>query len=126
VTALEFALAVRRELFPGHARAGWLLFDGVLHGWPLVIANLALCAWWWWAAFWIIYRGAGRERLFMAGWFADFLFWPVRVLEPRWAEPVRLIGIAGLAFALMIAVWLLLRPMDIEIPADGLDVRQSH
>jgi hypothetical protein len=98
----------------------------MLHGWALVLANLAFYGWLCWLGFWFIYRSGGRERLFMAGWFADFLFWPVRVLDPRWVEPVRLIGIAGLAFALMIAVWLLLRPVDIEISTDGLDVRQSH
>jgi hypothetical protein len=125
LTAYLFALAVRGERYPVHAKHRWLSFDDVLHGWSLVAVNLAIYGWLCWLGFWFIYRSTGRERLFMIGWFADILSWPLHLLEPRSAELARLTGIAGLAFALMIALWMLFRPPNIGSSPDGLDVRQS-
>jgi hypothetical protein len=133
-TAFMFTVFVRGELFPAPPKPGWLfrakpewLFAGnPLHGWSLVAVNFAFWAYLCWFGFWIIYRSEGRERLFLVGWFADILLWPVRWLEPRWAEPVRLIGTAGLALALLVALSVLLHPPKIPASADSLDVDQSR
>jgi hypothetical protein len=54
-----------------HTR-GWLLqpLDFVLHGWPLVAANVVFYGYLCWLAFWFIRGTHGRERVVMVGWFA--------------------------------------------------------
>jgi hypothetical protein len=53
---------------------------------------------------------AGRERLFMVGWFAGILLWPLRMLRPQWAVVTKHIGAFGLAVALLAALALLVEP----------------
>jgi len=63
-----------------------------------------------WLAFWLIRGTAGRERVFMVGWFAGILLWPFRMVRPQWDTVTRHIGAFGLAVALLAALALLLEP----------------
>jgi hypothetical protein len=65
-----------------------------------------------WLGFWFIRGTVGRERFFMAGWFAGVVLWPIKMLRPEWALAVRYVGAFGLAVALLAAVALLLSPPD--------------
>lgn len=111
VTAYILALAIRGTLHLGHTPSGWLLpLDFLLHGWPLIAANVALYAYLCWLAFWFIRGTVGRERLFMAGWFAHLVLYPVEKLWPESGPVIQYVGDFGLVVALVAAVSLLLRP----------------
>jgi hypothetical protein len=45
--------------------------------------------------------------VFMVGWSADILLWPLRMLGPQWAAAARGIGVLRLAVALLAALALL-------------------
>jgi hypothetical protein len=61
-----------------------------------------------WMAFWCIRRTAGRERLVMAGMFANILLWPAKMLLPQWAFAIGHVGAFGLAVATLAGLTLLL------------------
>jgi len=114
LTALVFAQEIRGALHFPHAKPGWLLpGDFILHGWALIAANVLLYGYICWLAFWLIRGTAGRERFFMAGWFASILLWPVKMLRPGWAVAIKHIGAFGLLVALLAALSLLLGPAKV-------------
>jgi hypothetical protein len=74
-----------------------------------------------WLGFWFIRGTEGRERLFMVGWFASVVLWPLKMLRPEWVVAMRHIGVFGMAVALLAAVALLMVPPDLadhDGPAD--------
>lgn len=85
-----------------------MLGSPLLHGWPLITVNIVLYAYICWLAFWFIRGTAGRERLFVVGWFLGLLLWPLKVLWPHSAASVGHIGAFGLAVAMFAALALLL------------------
>jgi hypothetical protein len=108
VTVLVLVQEIR-GLHPGHAQSGWFI-GSPLRGWALITVNVFLYAYICWLAFWFIRRTVGRERVFMVGWFAGILLWPLRMLRPQWGTITRHIGALGLAVALLVALALLLEP----------------
>ena len=76
----------------------------MLHGWPLIAVNLFIYCCVCWLGFWFIRGTVGQERFFMLGWFADILLWPLKMLWPGSAVPIRHIGALGLAVALLAAL----------------------
>ena len=112
LTAMAFALDIR-NMRPSRTPSGWLTppFLG-LHVWPMITANVLIYGYICWLGFWFIRGTAGRERVFMAGWFLGILLWPVKMLWPQWAGTVRQIGVFGLAVALLAALALLLDRSD--------------
>jgi hypothetical protein len=109
LTALVFGQEIRGP-GPGHTEAGWFLGAPLLHGWPLIAVNVFIYGYICWLAFWFVRGTAGRERLFMVGWFAGILLWPLRMLRPQWAVVTKHIGAFGLAVALLAALALLVEP----------------
>jgi len=108
LTALVFALEI---LHWGHTKSEWLFTaDRVLHGWPLMAANVFFYGYLCWLGFWFIRGTVGPERFFMVAWFAGSLFSPLRTLGPQWAVAIKHIGAVGLAVALLAALSLLLEP----------------
>jgi len=104
------ALALLQEIRGLHLhRAGsvWLL-PPLLHGWAMLVANVAFYVYICWIAFWFIRGTAGRERFFVVGWFVGLLLWPLKIFWPRAAMPIGHIGAFGLAIALFAALALLL------------------
>jgi len=109
LTAMVFALAVRDVLHLNHTRSGWLLpFDFWLHGWPLLVLNVAFYGYLSWLAFWFIRGTHGRERTFMIGWSVALLLSPMERLRPEWATAIRHITVIALIVSLFAALWLLL------------------
>lgn len=116
-TAFMFVDFLWAELLPPRAKPGGLfvakpdwLFSGLwLHGWALIAVNFAFWAYICWLGFSEMHESEGRQMLFIIGWFAGIVLWPVGWLAPQWAEPVGLISIAGLALALWVGMSALLR-----------------
>lgn len=69
LTALVLTQTIRGLYLP-HSRSAWLL-GAPPHGWTLVAVNVALYAYICWLAFWFIRGTAGKERVFIVGWFVD-------------------------------------------------------
>lgn len=111
VTALLLALAIR-GLLSGHPRTQWIISSVLLHGWLLIAANGFFYCFVCWLGFSFIRNTMGRERSFALGWFLGFFLWPLKVLWPQAAVPVRLIGAFGLAAALLAALALCLEPSE--------------
>jgi hypothetical protein len=112
VTALFLAIAIR-GLLSGHPRTQWIISPSVLlHGWLLIAMNGLFYCYFCWLGFWSIRNTIGRERFFALGWFLGFFLWPLRILWPQVAVPVRHIGAFGLATAFLAALALLLEPSD--------------
>jgi len=109
LTGFVFMQAIR-ELRLGHTESGWFLGVPLLHGWQLLAVNILIYLYICWLAFWFIRGSAGRERLFMVGWFVGILLWPLKMLRPQWAMATKHIGAFGLAVALLAVVALLLEP----------------
>jgi hypothetical protein len=106
-TAYLLALAIQGIIRRSHA--GWLLPQSVLfHGWGLTAFNVVIYGEICWIAFWCIRHTIGRERLFMAGMFANILLWPAKMLLPHWAFAIRHVGAFGLAVATLAALTMLL------------------
>ncbi len=57
----------------------------------------------------------------MAGFFADILPWPIRMLRPDWAEAVRHFAAIGLAAAVLAALTLLLDPPHLPDIGENAD-----
>src|SRR5258708_7319923 len=114
LTALVFALAVRDVLLSGHSRGLLLPLNLLLHGWPLVAANLVFYGYLCWLAFWFIRGTQGREGVFIVGWFSAVLLPPLEVLQHGFTREIRYICAFGLAVALLAGVSLLLRPTGID------------
>jgi hypothetical protein len=120
--AYAFVLAIRGGLHPGHNHTSWLMpASPILQGWPLLVANILIYGWFCWIAFWSIRSTAGRERVFMVGFFADILPWPLRMLRPDWAVPIRHFSVVGLAVAVLAALTLLLDPPHAPDTVDQVD-----
>jgi hypothetical protein len=117
LTAFVFVLAIRGGLQQSHTSSGWLL-DFVLHGWPLIVANVLFYGYLCWLGFCFTRGTEGRERVVVLGWFADILLSPLKTLRPDWAVNVGYIGTFGLAVALLAAVSLLLHPSVVADSAD--------
>lgn len=116
ITALALVLAIWRVVH-FHAKTGWLLpLDFVLHGWPLIVVNVAFYAYLWWLAFVFIRGTAGAERVFVVGWFANILLSTVETVRPQWARPVKYLSMFALLASLLAAIALLL---DTSSPSDG-------
>jgi hypothetical protein len=111
LTTLVFVQDIR-GLHRNHTEPGWFIGAPLLHGWPLVAVNVFIYGYICWLGFWFIRGTVGRERFFMAGWFAGVVLWPIKMLRPGWALAVRYVGAFGLAVALLAAVALLLSPPD--------------
>jgi hypothetical protein len=107
LTALVFVQEIRGL---GRTGAGWFLGAPLFHGWTLIAVNVFIYGYICWLAFWFVRGTAGRERLFMVGWFAGILLWPLRMLRPQWVTVTKHIGAFGLAVALLAALALLLEP----------------
>lgn len=105
LTAFVLIQAIR-ALYGQHAQSRWL-FSPPLHGWILVTVNASYYAYMCWLGFWLIRGTAGRERLFMVGWFADLLLWPLKILRPGWAEAVRHVGVLSLLTSVLAALALM-------------------
>jgi len=116
LTALVFALAVRDALHLGHKRGRLLPLDFMLHGWPLVAANIIFYGYLCWLAFWFIRGSRGRERVVMVGWSATVLLSPLETLQHGWAMEIRYTCAFGLAVALLAALSLLLHPAVVGSP----------
>jgi hypothetical protein len=112
LTAYVFALSVRDELYPAHTDFTWLFSNGAPHGWLAIAANVAFYGFSCWAAFCVIHRTKGRERLFFVGWFG-FLLSPLKTLRPEWAESVRGLEFFGMTLSLVTALSFLLYPSDV-------------
>jgi hypothetical protein len=119
LTAFVFALAVRDVLLVGHRRGLLLPLDFLLHGWPLVAANLVFYGYLCWLAFWFIRGTHGRERVFMVGWFSATLLPPLETLEHGFTMEIRYICAFGLAVSLLAALSLLLHPTGIGDSTPG-------
>jgi hypothetical protein len=121
-TAYAFVLAVRGGLHPGHNNSSWLMPGSlILYGWPLLVVNVLLYGWICWIAFWLVRRTAGRERVFMVGFFADILPWPLKMLRPDWTVTLRHFSAIGLAVAVLAALALLLDPPHIADVSEQAD-----
>jgi hypothetical protein len=115
VTLFILILAIRGGLHLGHTDSGWILpLDYVLHGWVLIAANVAFYAYLCWLAFCFIRGSQGRERIFIAGWFAHLVLYPVERLLPESAAVMKFVTVCGLAVAVVAAVSLLLHPAPVE------------
>lgn len=122
-TAYALVLAIRGGLHPGHNKSSWLMpTSPILHGRPLVIVNILIYGWICWIAFWLVRRTAGRERVFMVGFFADILPWPLKMLRPDWAVAVQHFAAIGLAVAVLAALTLLLDPPHVAISSGEADL----
>jgi len=122
LTALVFAQEIRGVLHFPRTKPGWLLpGDFILHGWPLIAVNALFYSYICWLAFWFIRGTAGRERFFMAGWFAGILLWPAKMFRPEWAVAIKHIGAFGLLVALLAALSLLLEPANVADPEQSPD-----
>lgn len=117
LTALVLVQDIR-GLRPGHTQSGWFLGAPLLHGWPLIAVNVFIYAYICWLAFWFVRGTAGRERVFMVGWFAGILLWPLRMLRPDWAIATKHASALGLAVALLAALALLLESNNIAETSD--------
>ena len=91
----------------------WLISWPFVHGWLFVAINIFVYGWTCWIGFWLIRGTGGRERLFLIGWFAGIILWPVKMMAPQWASVIRHVGTFGLAVALFAALALLLEPPDV-------------
>jgi len=109
LTGFAFIQAIR-QLRLGPTESGWFLVVPLLHGWLLLAMNILIYLYFCWLAFWLIRGTAGRERLFMVGWFVGILLRPLKILGPQWAMATKHIGAFGLAVALLAVVALLLEP----------------
>jgi hypothetical protein len=109
LTALVFVQAIR-GLRPGQIDSRWFLGAPLFHGWVLIAVNVLIYGYICWLGFWFVRGTAGRERLFMLGWFAGIILWPVKILRPQCAVITKHIGAFGLAVALLAALALLLEP----------------
>jgi hypothetical protein len=107
ITALGLTQSIRAVL-SHHVLSVWLLGQTSLHGWLLIAVNVLLYLYVCWIAFWWIRGTAGRERLFIIGWFVGFLLWPLKVFWPRSCVAIDHIGALGLAMAVFAALALLL------------------
>ena len=101
LTAFVFALAVRDILLSTHRRGLLFPVDFLLHGWPLVIANVAFYAYLCWLAFWFIRGTHGRERVFVVGWFLAVLLPPLERFQHGYTVQIRCSCALGLAVALV-------------------------
>lgn len=110
LTVLLLLLAVRGALW--HTTSGTLLLDFGLHGWPLLAVNVAFYAYLCWLAFCFIRASAGKERVFIVGWFVNILLWPVTVIRPEWTVAEHCVSGIALGVALLAAISLLLAPPD--------------
>jgi len=84
----------------------------LLHGWTLIVGNAAFYGHICWLAFCFIRGTAGKEHVFIVGWFVDVLLWPLKILWPRSAVPIGHIGAFGLVVALFAALALLLNDSE--------------
>jgi hypothetical protein len=116
ITAFVLGIAVRSEVH-FHTHSGRLLpLDFVLHGWPLVVVNVAFYIFLGWVGFSFVRGTKAAERVFMVGWFANILLSPIETLRPQWAGAIKGVGMFGLVAALLAGVSLLLRS---SAPADS-------
>jgi hypothetical protein len=90
-----------------------LPLDFLLHGRPLVAANVVFYGYLCWLAFWFIRGTHGRERVFMVGWFSATLLSPLEMLRRGLTVEIRYICALGLAVSLFAAGSLLLHPTGI-------------
>lgn len=79
----------------------------------MIAVNVFLYGYVCWLAFWVIRGTKGPESLFMVGWFAGILLWPLKMLYPQWTVAIKYIGAFGLAVAFLVALSLLLKPPDV-------------
>ena len=94
LTALIFAQAIR-GLLRGQTEPGWFLGAPLLQGWALIAVNVFIYAYVCWLAFWFARGTAGRERVFMVGWFVGILLLPLRMLRPDWAVATKYVSVFG-------------------------------
>jgi hypothetical protein len=119
ITTYILFLAIHGPLHLGHAESGWLLpLDFVLHGWPLVTANIAFYLYVCWLALCFIRGSKGRERLFISGWVAHLVLYPVEKLWPQSSQAIQYIGTLALVLSLMAALSLLRRPAPSSDPSE--------
>jgi hypothetical protein len=116
VTSYMLVLAMRDALRPGRHGSRRLLLDWFfgLHGWPLIALNVALYAYIGWLAFCFIRACAGRERIFLVGWFVSVLLWPVRAMWPDSGMAEHFVSGVALGVALCAAVSLLFKPQEVN------------
>jgi hypothetical protein len=111
LTLYVFLLALHGPLHLGHTPSGWLLpLDFVLHGWLLVLVNVAFYFYLCWIAFSLIRASEGRERLFVIGWGVDLALHPIEMVWPQTHAAIQYAVAVGLAGAIIAAVSLLLHP----------------
>ena len=110
LTGYVLFLAVHGPLFSRYATASSWPFDGLLHGWTRIVANVMIYCWVYWIVFWFVRGTQGRERIVMIGWALASVMSPLRRLLPALATVARSLEGAGLAVALAAAVSLLAHP----------------
>ncbi len=107
------AQAIRGLLHPAHAES-WLITSGyLLPAWLTKVLNVVFYAAFCWGAFSFIRDTEGRERLFMVGWWAVILLSPLRTLSSQWSKTISCVDTFGLAVALVLAISLVLRPLNL-------------
>jgi len=120
-TGLLLALAIRGIVY-GHPKAQWIISPSpMLHGWLLLVANMLFYCYVCWIGFWFIRNTTGRERVFAVGWCLGFFLWPLRILWPQVAVPIRHIDALGLVTAMFAALALLLEPAGVNHSGDTTD-----
>ena len=114
-TGFALLLAIHGRIHLGHTPSGWtpsgwlLPLDFVLHGLPLILANVAFYCYLCWLGFCFVRGTESQERYFFIGWFAGILLSPIKAVRPEWTIGIKYIGICGLAVALFAALTLLFR-----------------
>jgi hypothetical protein len=107
LTALVLMLAIK-GIVANHTKSEWPIPTLLgLHGWPATAMNVLFYGNLCWLAFSFMRGTVGRECIFIAGWFASIVLWPLRVFGGQWTAAARLIGALGLAVALLAAIALL-------------------
>ena len=107
--------SIRGELLRAHTNYTWLSLyvdSLMLHGKLAIAGELAVYSFLCWIAFRFIHRSKGRERLFYVGWFAGYVAPPIKTLRPEWAVPLRHIETLGFLLSFVIALSLLLYPLN--------------
>jgi hypothetical protein len=102
------ALLLAQALYWGSNAPGKVSLSLSLRGWLEIAANCGMC----WLAYLFIRNTIGRERIFLVGACLGFFLWPLRILWPQLAMPIRYISAFGLVTAIFVALTLLLEPSE--------------
>jgi hypothetical protein len=114
-TGFLFAISIRVLFLDiwhgGRPQFQWPLTFEFLPSWAVITTNIALYAYILWLGI-VLYRIArGGERIVVAGWFADVLLGPVKILvSPAGVLAIRYVQTAAMAAAFFTALFLVRKP----------------